>query len=123
MEMQSKAESSIHGFDKVYFLYNVAKYPFVGVTCVSRRRKSGLGKCNLYLFSDLINLEVLKKCKKNVRLINVARGGIIDEEGLVQALDQGYCGGAGLDVFVEVKSACICFSFVKKVFSCKAAFP
>ncbi|XP_064648038.1 D-3-phosphoglycerate dehydrogenase-like [Lineus longissimus] len=50
---------------------------------------------------NLINLEVLKKCKKNVRLINVARGGIIDEEGLLQALEQGFCGGAALDVFVE----------------------
>jgi D-3-phosphoglycerate dehydrogenase len=53
-------------------------------------------------FSDLINLEVLKKCKKTVRLINVARGGIIDEEGLLEALDQGFCGGAAFDVFVEV---------------------
>lgn len=42
------------------------------------------------------------KCKKGVRVVNVARGGIIDEEALLRALDSGRCGGAGLDVFVEV---------------------
>jgi len=49
----------------------------------------------------LINDEVFKKCKKGVRLVNVARGGIIDEESLLRNLTSGQCGGAGLDVFVE----------------------
>jgi D-3-phosphoglycerate dehydrogenase len=50
---------------------------------------------------NLINDEVFKKCKKGVRLVNVARGGIIDEESLFRNLQSGQCGGAGLDVFVE----------------------
>jgi D-3-phosphoglycerate dehydrogenase len=49
----------------------------------------------------LINDEVFKRCKKGVRLVNVARGGIIDEESLLRNLQSGQCGGAGLDVFVE----------------------
>jgi len=49
----------------------------------------------------LINDAVFQKCKKGVRVINVARGGIIDEEALLKNLKTGQCGGAGLDVFVE----------------------
>lgn len=39
-------------------------------------------------------------CKKGVRVVNCARGGIIDEEALLRALESGQCGGAGLDVYV-----------------------
>ncbi|ODM96869.1 D-3-phosphoglycerate dehydrogenase [Orchesella cincta] len=49
----------------------------------------------------LINDEVFSRCKKGVRVVNVARGGIIDEESLLRNLKSGQCGGAGLDVFVE----------------------
>ncbi|ESP00839.1 hypothetical protein LOTGIDRAFT_200644 [Lottia gigantea] len=50
---------------------------------------------------NLINDEVFSKCKKGVKVINCARGGIIDEEGLFRNLETGQCGGAGLDVFVQ----------------------
>lgn len=50
---------------------------------------------------NLINKEVFQKCKKGVKIINVARGGIVSEEDLLGALQNGQCGGAGLDVFVE----------------------
>jgi D-3-phosphoglycerate dehydrogenase len=36
--------------------------------------------------SDLINETTLNKCKRGVRIINVARGGIIDEAALLDAL-------------------------------------
>ncbi|CAF1325167.1 unnamed protein product [Adineta ricciae] len=49
----------------------------------------------------LINSEVLLSCKKGVKLVNVARGGIIDEKALLDALNAGQCGGAALDVFEE----------------------
>ncbi|XP_064456721.1 D-3-phosphoglycerate dehydrogenase-like [Ornithodoros turicata] len=49
----------------------------------------------------LINKDTLGKCKKGVKIINVARGGIVHEDDLLAALESGHCGGAGLDVFVE----------------------
>ncbi|KAJ8929307.1 hypothetical protein NQ314_018015 [Rhamnusium bicolor] len=42
---------------------------------------------------------VLNKCKKGVHIVNVARGGIINELDLLNALKSGQCGGAALDVF------------------------
>lgn len=53
---------------------------------------------------NLISDEVFSKCKRGVRVINCARGGIIDEEALLRALESGQCSGAGLDVFVEEPS-------------------
>ncbi len=49
----------------------------------------------------LMNDAVFTKCKRGVRVINVARGGIIDEDDLLTALNDGRCGGAGLDVFTQ----------------------
>ncbi|XP_003701138.1 D-3-phosphoglycerate dehydrogenase [Megachile rotundata] len=50
---------------------------------------------------NLINASTLAKCKKGVRVINVARGGIVDEQALLDALKTGQCAGAALDVFIE----------------------
>ena len=47
----------------------------------------------------LLNREVFEKCKQGVCVVNVARGGIIDETALLEALREGKCGGAALDVF------------------------
>ena len=41
----------------------------------------------------------LQKTKRGVRIINCARGGLIDEDALVQALQEGHVAGAALDVF------------------------
>ncbi|XP_077393436.1 D-3-phosphoglycerate dehydrogenase [Festucalex cinctus] len=49
----------------------------------------------------LLNDETFAKCKRGVKVVNCARGGIIDEAALFRALESGQCGGAGLDVFVE----------------------
>jgi glycerate dehydrogenase len=47
---------------------------------------------------NLINLEAFHKMKRNALLINTARGGLVDEAALIQALDQGLIAGAGFDV-------------------------
>ncbi|KAJ4952826.1 hypothetical protein NE237_029658 [Protea cynaroides] len=51
--------------------------------------------------SKLFNDENFSKMKKGVRIINVARGGVIDEDALVRALDSGIVAQAALDVFTE----------------------
>ena len=49
----------------------------------------------------LVNAETLQKMKPTAFLINVARGGIVDEAALYEALKGGVIGGAALDVFAE----------------------
>ncbi|MGE5314967.1 MAG: phosphoglycerate dehydrogenase [Acidobacteriota bacterium] len=49
----------------------------------------------------LLNDETLAQCKKGVRIINCARGGIVDEAALLRALESGHVAGAALDVFVK----------------------
>jgi D-3-phosphoglycerate dehydrogenase len=48
---------------------------------------------------NMINLDLLKAMKKNCIIINAARGGIINENDLDQALNENLVFGAGLDVF------------------------
>jgi len=47
---------------------------------------------------DLIGAAEIAKMKRGARLINVARGSLLDETALVQALERGALGGAALDV-------------------------
>ncbi|WP_306366680.1 phosphoglycerate dehydrogenase [Nocardiopsis sp. CC223A] len=49
----------------------------------------------------LIGEEALHKVKPNVRVINAARGGILDEDALYRALKDGRVAGAGIDVFAK----------------------
>ena len=49
----------------------------------------------------LIGEEALKLVKPSVRIINAARGGIVDEDALAAALKEGRVAGAGLDVYAK----------------------
>jgi len=49
---------------------------------------------------NILSKENLAKTKKGVRIINCARGGLIDEAALKEALDSGQVGGAAMDVFL-----------------------
>ena len=48
---------------------------------------------------NILSKENLAKTKKGVRIVNCARGGLIDEVALKEGLDSGHIGGAALDVF------------------------
>jgi D-3-phosphoglycerate dehydrogenase len=48
---------------------------------------------------NILSAENLAKAKPGVRIVNCARGGLIDEAALKEALDSGQVGGAALDVF------------------------
>src|ERR1700694_904586 len=93
----------------------VAHDPFVSVGVAKEQgiRMSGLDE--LYATADYITLHVgltpqttgmidassIRKMKKGVRLVNCARGELVNESDLVQALKQGRVAGAALDVFAE----------------------
>jgi D-3-phosphoglycerate dehydrogenase len=50
---------------------------------------------------NIIDAAALAKTRKGVRIINCARGGLVDEAALRAALDSGHAAGAAFDVFVE----------------------
>ncbi|MEB3197047.1 MAG: phosphoglycerate dehydrogenase [Candidatus Sericytochromatia bacterium] len=51
--------------------------------------------------TNLINADMLAKARRGLRIVNCARGGIIDEAALVAALESGQVAGAALDVFAQ----------------------
>ena len=50
---------------------------------------------------NILSRENLEKTKKGVRIINCARGGLVDEEAVAEMIKSGHIGGAGFDVFTE----------------------
>ncbi len=50
---------------------------------------------------NILSAENLAKTKKGVRIINCARGGLVDEAALAELLKSGHVAGAGFDVFAE----------------------
>src|SRR4030088_145362 len=50
---------------------------------------------------DIVDAAAIATMKKGVRIINCARGGLVDEQAISDALDSGQVAGAAFDVFVE----------------------
>ncbi len=51
--------------------------------------------------TGLIGRDLLLKAKPDLRIVNVARGGIVDEDALAEAIRNGHIAGAALDVFAS----------------------
>jgi D-3-phosphoglycerate dehydrogenase len=93
----------------------VAHDPFVSASIAKELGIRCTGLDELYAAADYITLHVgltqqttgminadsIKKMKKGVRLVNCARGELVNEADLVDALKQGHLAGAALDVFNE----------------------
>ena len=67
---------------------NLANLDFIGFTCALTAKNH-----------HMLNAEVLALCKPGVRIVNVARGPLIDESALVAALKKGHVAACALDVF------------------------
>src|SRR5699024_561744 len=53
----------------------------------------------------IVGKDFFQKTKPELKIVNVARGGIIDEDALLEALDEGRAAGVTLDVFEEEPQA------------------
>ncbi len=51
--------------------------------------------------ANIVNADLIAKMKDGVRIVNCARGGTIDEDALLAALESGKVAGAAMDVFAE----------------------
>ena len=68
-----------------------------------------LGQCNYVVLATpltpeterMIGEQELRAMRRSAYLVNVARGRVIDEQALIRALEEGWIGGAGLDVTEE----------------------
>lgn len=105
---QLVAKKCIQGLDMNVIAYDpyIKELDLVGVQLVDNPdeifEKSDFITLHLPYIPSLqhfINKSVLKKMKKSAYIINCARGGLIDEKALAEAINTGEIAGAGIDVF------------------------
>ena len=78
---------SVRNYKKSEFLKFLSSLDYLSIHCPLNDKTN-----------NLITMKELKKMKKNLILINTARGGIVNENDLVKALKQKIIAGAGIDV-------------------------
>jgi D-3-phosphoglycerate dehydrogenase len=92
------------GFDPFIAAENIARMGVEPGTWDELIAKSDFITVHVPLTPDtqsLINKEAFAKMKTGVRIINCARGGIVDEQDLADAIKAGKVAGAALDVYVD----------------------
>ena len=83
-------KNKVDGYESVSFDELLSRSDFLSIHCPLNDATRGL-----------IDMVALKKMKSSAILINVARGPVIVDEDLTQALEQGIIAGAGLDVLTK----------------------
>lgn len=86
----SRSGRKVAGVQNVSLAELLAQSDFVSINVALTEQTRGL-----------IDAKALATMKPGAVLINTARGGIVDEQALAQALTEGRLGGAGFDVFLE----------------------
>ncbi|MBI5214512.1 MAG: phosphoglycerate dehydrogenase [Ignavibacteriae bacterium] len=95
-------EMKVIAFDPVLAPEVAAKMGFELVDLDQLLRRSDFITVHTPLTNEtrnLIDVRALAMCKKGVRFVNCARGGIINEQALLDALNVGIVAGAALDVY------------------------
>lgn len=97
------------GFRMPVIYYDVVRYPFIEEKLEARQVTLDelLGQADIISVHvpllpstrNILGREQFTKMKKGAILINTARGGVLDEEAMIEALKSGHLGGAGLDVY------------------------
>lgn len=85
-----EGDAGIAGLERAAWPAEVERLDFLVFTCA-------LNKHNFHM----LNAEVLAKTKAGIRIVNVARGPLIDEPALIAALQSGHVHSAALDVFED----------------------
>jgi D-3-phosphoglycerate dehydrogenase len=100
----------LSGFDVNVTVYDPGVEGDQGFDFVTRKTfPEGLEELDFIIFTcalnkhnfHMLNADTLKRLKKGAKVINVARGPLIDEQALISALQSGHVSAAALDVFEE----------------------
>jgi D-3-phosphoglycerate dehydrogenase len=83
-----EGDGGLAGVQRAAWPQRVEEADFLAFTCSLNDRNR-----------HMLNAEVLARCKRGVRVVNVARGPLIDEAALIAALQSGHVTSAALDVF------------------------
>ena len=83
-----EGDAGVAGVERAVWPDGVADLDFLVLTCALTPRNR-----------HMVNAEVLARCKPGLRVVNVARGPLIDETALIAALQSGHVHSAALDVF------------------------
>ena len=100
----ARVMESIRGFDCKVLYWNRSKksgLPGTQVPLAVLLRESDIISLHIPLTAEthhLISREVIASMKPGVILVNTARGGLVDTEAMIDALESGHLGGAALDV-------------------------
>ena len=98
----------LSGFDVTVTAYDPGIDGNQGFDFVDRKVfPDGLGECDFLIFTcalnshnhHMLNEESLALMKPGARVVNVARGPLIDEKALIRSLESGHVAAAALDVF------------------------